>query len=548
MSYLVLARKWRPQNFDEVAGQEALTQTLKNAIMMGRVPHALLFSGPRGVGKTTMARLVAKALNCDKGPTDSPCDNCSSCRQIMAGNHMDVLEIDGASNTGVDEVRQLRESVQYRPSSSRFKIYIIDEVHMLSKNAFNALLKTLEEPPDHVFFIFATTEPHKVLETIRSRCQRFDFRRISPQTMSVRLKKIAESEGIKVSEKGLRLLARQADGSMRDAISLLDQAVSFSGKEIKDEKLNELLATVDRRHLYDLSEAMVRSEPRRALEILDQVYQHGYDLKQFLKELIEHFRDLLVVKFVDDPAGLVELSQDEASELKKQAALAGEEAMSLIFEFLLAAEEKLSRSEYPKVVLEFTLVKCASVKPMLKIEELIVRLEELKKEIGSGKVVANREDFELDGSPEPGSSAAPEPSSQKTEPDKKIEASAEPKSWKGFLSFLAQSAPGMAGVLKNGNFQGKENGQVRVEFPKDDFCLQFFKDNARLKEANQCLSEYFGEDLKLICAAGNGPAPDAGTAPAKPGREELKKKLIDHPLLQKTIELFDASLEEVKVK
>jgi len=549
MSYLVLARKWRPQNFEEVVGQESLTQTLKNAIKMSRVPHALLFCGPRGVGKTTMARLLAKALNCDKGPTADPCANCSACRQITQGTHMDVLEIDGASNTSVDDVRQLRESVQYRPSSARYKVYIIDEVHMLSKSAFNALLKTLEEPPDHVFFIFATTEPYKVPQTIQSRCQRFDFRRIPVQATINRLKKIAQSEDIKVSDKGLRLLARQADGSMRDAISLLDQAVSFSGKKISDESLAELLATVDRRHLFNLSEALVRANPRAALEILDQVYQHGYDLKQFHKELVDHMRDLLVVKFVDDLTGLVELGDDEIAELKKQAGLANEEALSLIFEFLLQAEEKLARSEYPKVVLEFSLVKCASLKPMLKVEELISRLEELRKEISTGQKVVDREDFELDGGGEPGASGSPAAGEPAAKPstESKARASSEPKTWKGFLAFLSQNSPSMATILKNGDFKGKDNGRVVVEFSSEDFWLKFFGDNSRLDQANKSLKEYFGENLKLVCEARKQGA-ESRKLPPGAAKDELRKKLLTHPMLEKSIELFGASIDEVKVK
>jgi len=546
LSYLVLARKWRPQSFDEVVGQDSLTQTLKNAISMNRVPHALLFCGPRGVGKTTMARILAKALNCDKGPTPGPCEQCSSCKQIMAGNAMDVLEIDGASNTGVDDVRQLRESVQYRPSSSRYRIYIIDEVHMLSKNAFNALLKTLEEPPDHVFFIFATTEPYKVPQTIQSRCQRFDFRRIPVQAAILRLKTIAKAEEITVSDKGLRLLARQADGSMRDAISLLDQAVSFSGKEISDEGLTTMLATVDRRRLFELSDALVRGNPQKALEALDAVYRHGYDLKQFHKELIDHMRDLMVVKFVEDSSGLVELSDDEAAEMKKQAAQATEESLSLIFEFLLRAEEKLARSEYPKVVLEFSLVKAASVKPMLKVEELIARLEELKKELGSGGKIDDKDDFELDGGESgatPGSNA-PEAPAQDAGPTSKA---GEPKSWKGFLAFLAQRSPSMATVLKSGEFKGLDAGVAAVEFA-DDYCLNFFSDeNGRQTQINQLLAEYFGEPLKLSCAGKKGAAEKPKTRPAA-SKEELRKKVLTDPLFENAVEIFSATLEEVKVK
>ncbi len=547
MSYLVLARKWRPQNFDQVVGQESITQTLKNAIKMERVPHALLFTGPRGVGKTTMARLLAKALNCEKGPTDTPCDQCPSCRQITQGNSMDVQEIDGASNTGVDDVRQLRESVQYRPSSSPYRIYIIDEVHMLSRGAFNALLKTLEEPPDHVFFVFATTEPHKVPQTIQSRCQRFDFRRIPPQMIISRLRAISKEEGIKISDPGLRLLARQAEGSLRDGISLLDQAVSFSGKEIQDQKLNELLATVDRRHLFDLSEALVNARPKKALEILDLVYESGYDLKQFLKELTDHFRDLLVVKFVEDPAQLVELSDPELEEMKKQVNPVSEDVLLPVFEFLLQAEDRMGRTEHPKVVLEFVLVKAASLKPMLRVEELLSELETLKKDLGSGKLNLSRDDFELEGGPSP-SQAGPVKEGG-PEGGLKAESSPEPRTWPGFLGFLAKGWPGLGGMLKNGKFSGEENGIIRVEFGQNDFCLDFLAEPSRVAQIAHLASEFFGKDLKVICqaTANSGPASEAVLPPGIK-REKIQQELLNHPLVQKAVEIFGARLEEIKIK
>ncbi len=548
MSYLVLARKWRPQNFDQVVGQESTTQTLKNAIKMGRVPHALLFSGPRGVGKTTMARLLAKALNCEKGPTDNPCDECASCRQITSGSNMDVLEIDGASNTGVDDVRQLRESVQYRPSGSRYRIYIIDEVHMLSRGAFNALLKTLEEPPEHVFFIFATTEPHKVPQTIQSRCQRFDFRRIPPPMMIARLVAITKAEGIKISDGGLRLLARQSEGSLRDAISLLDQAVSFSGQDIKDEKLNELLATVDRRHLFDLTEALISAQPRKAIEILNLVYERGYDLKQFLKELIDHFRDLLVVKLVDDSAGMVELSDGELEELKKQTHSVSEEVLIPIFEFLLEAEERMGRTEHPKVVLEFVLVKSASLKPMLKVEDLIGQLETLRKEIGSGKVRMDRDDFELEGGGNPGPAEPASSSRGGAGPSAKAESSAEPKTWQGFIGFLAKGWPGLAGILKNGKFGAEENGSLRIEFPQDDFCLELLKDQGRTGQLNQLAGEFFGRSLKVVCVAQINSHKTSEAMPPGRMKEKIQQELMNHPMVQKAVEIFGARLDEIKAK
>jgi len=539
LSYLVLARKYRPQTFEQVVGQEVITRTLKNALKMNRVPHALLFTGPRGVGKTTMARLLAKALNCEKGPTDQPCGECPPCRGITQGTNMDVLEIDGASNTGVDDVRQLRESVQYRPSQSRYKVYIIDEVHMLSRGAFNALLKTLEEPPEHCFFIFATTEPHKVPQTIQSRCQRFDFRRIPPQIIAKKLQEIAQQEGIIISDSGLRLLARQAEGSLRDAISLLDQAVSFAGTEISDEKLFELLACVNREYLFELSRALVESQPQKALKILEQVYQAGYDLKQFLKEFIDHFRDLLLVKYTENPLELTDLSETEINQLKKQANLASEEALSLIFEFLLQAEERMGRTEHPKVVLEHTLVKSATIQPALKIEQLISRLEELKAGLGDLKSF-QKEDLEL--KEEKAESSFNNKSSS-------MEKKSDPlKTWEGFLEHLSSHSPRIFGILKNGSLLKKEKNKIIMEFPDNDFCRELLKNKEERKEISRLASEYFQENLSLEILP---PKAQSGseTQPA-PGieREKQRKKMVEHPLVQKAIELFGAHLEEVKVK
>ena len=550
MSYLVLARKWRPQNFDEVEGQEHITRTLKNAVKMGRVPHALLFSGPRGVGKTTMARLLAKALNCEKGATENPCQECSSCKEITKGSSMDVLEIDGASNTGVDDVRQLRESVQYRPSSSRYRIYIIDEVHMLSRGAFNALLKTLEEPPEHVFFIFATTEPHKVPLTIQSRCQRFDFRRIAIKAIVSRLKQIAGSEGIKIQDSGLGLIARQAEGSMRDAISILDQAVSFTGKEISDEKLNELLALVSREHLFNLTRALVMGQARPALEILDLVYEQGYDLKQFLKELIEHFRNLIVAKFVVDDTALVELNDAEIAELKAQANLANEEALGMIFEFLLQAEERMARTEHPKVVLELALVKSASLKQMLLVEELIDRLEQLKTDLKSSSSALAREDFELKPNSNP---VEPEKAEDKTDSGiNKNQLDSSPKTWEGFMGFVSQGSPSLAELLKNGKFLGQDQQKLKLGFAQDDFCLKVLQDPDRLNSINQLLSQYFGQAVELSCEFSEEEKLKSTKNQSEhyPGlaKEELRKKLMEHPLVEKAREIFEASLEEIKIK
>ena len=268
MSYLVLARKWRPQSFEEVVGQPHVVQTLTNAISAERIAHAYLLSGARGIGKTSVARIMAKALNCAQGPSPTPCNECESCEEITGSASLDVLEIDGASNRGINEIRELRENVKYAPARSPHKIFIIDEVHMLTPEAFNALLKTLEEPPAHVIFIFATTEPNRIPITILSRCQRFNFRRIASKEIIQRLEEIVEKEGIRISKNSIQLLTREAEGSMRDAQSLLDQAISFAGNEVRDEDVAEVLGVIDRRLLYDISLAIANHDSQRCLDFL----------------------------------------------------------------------------------------------------------------------------------------------------------------------------------------------------------------------------------------------------------------------------------------
>src|SRR3989338_3059078 len=286
MSYLVLARKWAPQRFEDIVGQSHIPRVLRNAITAGRIAHAYLFTGVRGVGKTTAARILAKALNCEKGPTADPCGECTNCTEIVAGNSIDVYEVDGASNRGIDEVRQIIENVRYQPAKSRFKIYIIDEVHQVTRDAFNALLKTLEEPPPFVKFILATTEPHRLPETILSRCQRFDFRRISVREISQRLREIATEEHLAITDGALLLLAREAEGSMRDAQSLLEQLLAYAGSEgeseggkaaIDERRLEELLGIAERRALYEISDAVIQRDAKRCVELVAEVMNQGRD-------------------------------------------------------------------------------------------------------------------------------------------------------------------------------------------------------------------------------------------------------------------------------
>jgi len=376
MSYLVYARKYRPKTFEEMIGQKAVVQTLQNAVKNDRVAQAYIFSGMRGVGKTTAARILAKTLNCEQGPTPEPCNRCSICTEINEDRSIDVLEIDGASNTSVDDVRSLREGVQYKPIYCRYKIIIIDEIHMLSKSAFNALLKTLEEPPPNTVFIFATTEFHKVPATIISRCQHFEFKKISHKDIREHIREIAEKEHIKISPFGLNLIASAAEGSLRDAQSLLDQAVAFSGEKVSDEDLKEILGTINRDLLYSFSSAILEMKPENIFDLVDKMIDSGYDLRYFYAELIRHFRDLLVVSSIDSAHELLTYEEKEIKRLKEEAQKAGSEDLLRCLISLQEGEPGLKFSSHPRILMESIFIKLCHYKKLIPIKDLI---EDVKK-------------------------------------------------------------------------------------------------------------------------------------------------------------------------
>jgi len=383
MAYEVLARKWRPQQFEDVVGQGHVTKTLTNAIETGRVAHAYIFIGSRGTGKTTSARILAKALNCEKGSSPHPCDVCDSCKEVMAGNSLDVIEIDGASNNGVDQVRELRDNARYAPARGPYKIYIIDEVHMLSTAAFNALLKTLEEPPPHVKFIFATTDVHKVLPTILSRCQRFDLRRISVQDIVDRLRKGCDEEGISITEDALLAIARGAEGGLRDAESALDQIISFRGKEIGEEDVLAVFGLVSRHVLENLTKAILTSDVAVIINIISEMDQAGKDLQRVVMELLESFRNLLVVLYAGKGATALELPE---SQLQFYTALAPETEAGRVLRIMDALVETDGRMRYAlskKTLLETGLIRCSRAAETATINELLKQVAELKKNFKS---------------------------------------------------------------------------------------------------------------------------------------------------------------------
>lgn len=411
LAYEVTARKWRPQEFDGVIGQEHVTTTLKNAIQAGQIAHAYLFAGPRGVGKTTTARILAKALNCVDGPTVTPCNACTFCREISEGRSVDVLEIDGASNNRVEQVRtHLLESVKYRPSQGKHKIYIIDEVHMLTKEAFNALLKTLEEPPAHVYFIFATTDPRKVIPTVLSRCQRFDFRRISGPTIVDHLAMISEKSGYDVQREALALIARRVDGSMRDAESLLDQVVAFGGTALTASEAAEVLGIVDQDVYFELLDIVAEQDVPGGLDLVDRIFGQGHDLEEIVLGILEHLRNLLVVKAAPEAEVLIGDAALALDRFREQAGRFETEDLLRLSQLATQMEQSIKSSALPRVQLETGVVRMIRMARSVQLTDVMARLSEIARRVGAGDEGAG------DGSETSGAEASETPYSQTVGP------------------------------------------------------------------------------------------------------------------------------------
>lgn len=381
-----LYRAYRPQTFEDVVGQEHIIRTLKNQIENDNVGHAYLFSGTRGTGKTSTAKIFARAVNCTESTNQEPCNECDVCKDILNDNIMDVIEIDAASNNSVDDIRELRESVKYSPSKAKYKVYIIDEVHMLSQGAFNALLKTLEEPPSYIIFILATTEPHKIPATILSRCQRFDFKRVTVKDMSDRMKKICKEENIEVEDKALNLISRNSQGALRDALSILDQCISFGDDKIEYKDVVELLGTVNVEQLFDMAECIINQDTKKSLQILNEFVIWGKDIRNLINDLIDHFRNLMVCKVSTDLDEIISLPEETVNLLKKQAESVDINDLIRVLNILSVTQDNIKTSSNPRVLAEVTMMKIAQ--PMFdeSKESLIKRIENLEKTIESGNI------------------------------------------------------------------------------------------------------------------------------------------------------------------
>jgi DNA polymerase III subunit gamma/tau len=565
MSYLVLARKWRPQSFEDIAGQAHIARTLQNAIRTNRIAHAYLFTGVRGVGKTTAARILAKALNCEKGPTPNPCNQCSHCEEITNGTSLDVLEIDGASNRGIDEIRQIIENVRYHPAKCRFKIYIIDEVHQVTKDAFNALLKTLEEPPSFVKFILATTEPHRLPETILSRCQRYDFRRISLREIVQRLEEIAKKEGLNMTEGALVLLAREADGSMRDAQSLLEQVLACAAPEgtkgapssVDEVLLQDILGLAERKVLYEISNAVIQGDAKRCIELVAEVVVQGCDVCRLSRDLVEHFRNLIVTRLAagkTDQTGrqLLDIPDQEITDLSTQVASLSVEILLDYFDFMAAGDEEIARSANPRFALEATLVRLSTLPQTFPAGQLLERLEKLEQRLkGEAKphVSPAKEMLApIRVSPNVTRPVAP-PSQAQTETLKaetvKIEASSNADKdtvWQEFIAFIGKEKKFLASHLESCTALELPPGQLKIGVA-DRHHLNYLQDAEILAALGGLAKRFFSADVSLSVTA----APDGMAKTARREDGETSVPAAENSeMVKEALRIFGGSIRSVR--
>jgi DNA polymerase III subunit gamma/tau len=505
MSYIVFARKYRPQGFDEIIGQSHITAILKNAISQGRVAHAYLFTGPRGVGKTTTARIFAKALNCEKGPTPKPCNACTACQEITKASSLDILEIDGASNRGIDEIRNLRENVKFSPSKGKFKIYIIDEVHMLTPEAFNALLKTLEEPPPHVKFIFATTQPHKVPSTILSRCQRFDFRRIATKDIFENLRQIAKEEKLDIRPEALGLIAKHSDGSLRDGQVTLDQIASFSSGKVSEDDVTRMLGLVDDEILFGLSDAIGKSDASAALKIVDRISNEGKDIVQVVLAMVEHFRNIAIMKVASEAGSLIDAGSDKI-ELYREAAqkFTIEEILYVIYT-LSNTIDFIRKTSLARIPFEAAVVKLARRGSIVSLGGMLERAEAAEKEIPR----AERAGSGGQGAEQKGQSTEyreqnvvqkeqkSEDRSQKTENETQAKAGNLDEiagSWTAVVNYVKSKKISAGSYLQEGYPVNIDAEKLSVGFPKE---CQFHKEVLESPENRRLIEDAVRDVLKL---------------------------------------------------
>ncbi len=552
MTYEVLALKYRPKVFEDLIGQETVTRTLTHAIQQNRIAHAFLFAGVRGVGKTTTARILAKALNCASGPTVRPCGECAACVEIARGSSFDVLEIDGASNNGVAEVRDIIEASRYAPSRDRFKIYIIDEVHMLSTPAFNALLKTLEEPPPSVKFIFATTEYHKIPDTILSRCQEFEFRTVSPPEIAQQLRRIVDAEGLRASEAALTILARTAEGSLRDGISALDQVIAAAGSEISEKEVTEVLGLVEREVLRETAEALVARDTEAILRVVDRLSRSGRDLRFFTSSLMQFLRDVLVTRIAPRASELLAVPGD-ASDLEALARELGEEDLVRSLEVLTEAEDGLRMSPEPRFHLEIALLKIAQLRRLASFEELLERFERL----AGGEPPPAPSAPSAGPAPSPAKRTSPIP---EREPEAKAEASGpvplDDSLVEQLWERLKTGKPMLHAIVSRHHRAEAEPGRLRIQFlPEQRVLAEQLREKPLLALLEEQVAAVFGKKLAIaveVIENGEGLSAEAalGTEAQpvtnrKRGEGGLEERAKQDPLVKRFVETFQGEVEDI---
>ena len=580
-------------------GQHAVVQTLQNAIERNRVPHAIIFSGVRGVGKTTLARLVAKAMNCKEGPTRVPCNKCEHCQEITQGTAIDIHEIDGASNRGIQEIRELKENIRFFPNKSRYKIIIIDEVHMLTTEAFNALLKTLEEPPEHVFFMFATTELHKIPITILSRCQRYELQKVSSRELIAFFRKIASEEKVKVSDWALNIIVREAGGSVRDGLSLLDQIFSFSGDTITDEDVIQVLGLVDSHVVSSLAASVLEGDLASGLKILDDVSAFGIDLKRLVNDLLYYFRGLLVCSISANPEKLHDVPDQELDEMRRIAVQHTTETLQLYFNLILKGAEEMQYSSHPRLALELTLIRASEAGNVVPVSQLLEKLETMQgqgmvspgkvqvpaeasgartpvpektlkegaahsamaevrkeavssKEAEAEKEASSGEDEinEIDGSAEPEETHPSASKNKQAENDtiggSIVQAHAKEvrKNWDEFIEYVMERKKWMAHTLRLCSNIREEGSELILKFDDPSDC-KMLQTKENIKFLTEFSQDFFQKEFKVVIrirgADSQGEINQNGNGP-----QEERRALANDPLVQMATEVLGGRVVNIR--